>query len=323
MSDSLTPETAKKQKTIVILGAGMWGNAIATLLKYNQHQVRLWSRSSPVGLAEVIQDADLLISAVSTKGVTSIIERLKELQLPENTIIVTATKGLEPFSKLTPSQLWQQAFPSYPVVVLSGPNLSKEIEQGLPAATVVASVQEQAAKTVQEIFASDSFRVYINKDPLGTELGGTLKNVMAIAAGVCDGLQLGTNAKAALLTRALPEMVRVGSYLGASPNTFFGLSGLGDLLATCNSPLSRNYQVGYRLAQGKSLEQILTELEGTAEGINTAEVLIQIAQQQEIPVPIALEVYRLLKGETTPTQAVQALMERELKPELNQLIIDN
>jgi glycerol-3-phosphate dehydrogenase (NAD(P)+) len=316
MSDSLT---TKEQKTIVILGAGMWGNAIATLVKYNRHQVRLWSRNSPAALAEIIQDAALLISAVSTKGVRPIIERLQGLDLPENAIIVTATKGLEPLSKLTPSQLWQQAFPTHPVVVLSGPNLSKEIEQGLPAATVVASVQEQAAKTVQEIFASDSFRVYVNRDPLGTELGGTLKNVMAIAAGVCDGLQLGTNAKAALLTRALPEMVRVGSYLGASPNTFFGLSGLGDLLATCNSPLSRNYQVGYRLAQGKSLEQILAGIEGTAEGVNTTEVLIQIVQQQGIPVPIALEVHRLLKGETTPTQAVQALMERELKPELNHL----
>jgi glycerol-3-phosphate dehydrogenase (NAD(P)+) len=294
----------------------MWGKAIATLFKHNQHQVRLWSRSSPVSLGEVVQGADLLISAVSTKGVTAIIERLQGLGIPENAIIVTATKGLEPQSLLTPSQLWQRAFPNHPIVVLSGPNLSKEIEQGLPAATVVASKQEEAAKKVQEILASESFRVYVNTDPLGTELGGTLKNVMAIAAGVCDGLQLGTNAKSALLTRALPEMVRVGTYLGADANTFFGLSGLGDLLTTCNSPLSRNYQVGYRLAQGQTLEQILAELEGTAEGINTTEVLIQIAEKQQIPVPIALEVHRLLGGETTPIQAVQALMERQLKAEI-------
>jgi glycerol-3-phosphate dehydrogenase (NAD(P)+) len=308
--------TPKQQKTIAILGAGMWGKAIATLFKHNQHQVRLWSRSSPVSLGEVVQGTDLLISAVSTKGVTAIIERLQGLGIPENAIIVTATKGLEPQSLLTPSQLWQRAFPNHPIVVLSGPNLSKEIEQGLPAATVVASKQEEAAKKVQEILASESFRVYVNTDPLGTELGGTLKNVMAIAAGVCDGLQLGTNAKSALLTRALPEMVRVGTYLGADANTFFGLSGLGDLLTTCNSPLSRNYQVGYRLAQGQTLEQILAELEGTAEGINTTEVLIQIAEKQQIPVPIALEVHRLLGGETTPIQAVQALMERQLKAEI-------
>ena len=227
---------------------------------------------------------------------------------------MTATKGLD-FTTRTPSQVWQEAFPQNHLVVLSGPNLSKEIQQGLPAATVVASQEPSAAQTVQAIFNSESFRVYINTDPLGTELGGTLKNVIAIAAGVCDGLRLGTNAKASLLTRALPEIVRVGTRLGASPETFFGLSGLGDLLTTCNSPLSRNYQVGYGLAQGKGLDQILLELEGTAEGVNTAHVLIEIAKQQQLTVPIADQVYRLLQGETTAQEAVRALMERAPKPE--------
>jgi glycerol-3-phosphate dehydrogenase (NAD(P)+) len=175
---------------------------------------------------------------------------------------------------------------------------------------------------VQNIFSSDTFRVYVNTDPLGTELGGTLKNVVAIASGVCDGLQLGTNAKAALLTRALPEMIRVASQLGADTETFFGLSGLGDLLATCDSPLSRNYQVGYGLAQGKTLEEILENLEGTAEGVNTAHVLVNLANQQEIAIPIARQVYRLLKGKSTPEEAVQALMERELKPEFCDLFDD-
>ena len=146
-------------------------------------------------------------------------------------------------------------------------------------------------------------------------MGGILKNIMAIAAGVCDGMKLGTNAKAALLTRALPEMIRVGTHLGASGETFLDLSGLGDLIATCDSPLSRNYQVGFGLAQGKTLEQILAGLEGTAEGINTTKVLIQIANQKEIAVPIADQVYKLLQGEITPEAAVKALMARELKAE--------
>lgn len=306
----------EKQPSIVaILGAGVWGSALGKLVRQNQHQVRFWSRSHDAALAEVIQESPIILSAVAIKGVQPTIEQLKTLDLASETIIVTATKGLDPDTTQTPSQIWQQAFPNNPVVVLSGPNLSKEIEQQLPAATVVASHNLTAAKTIQEIFASDFFRVYLNQDPLGTELGGTLKNIMAIAAGVCDGMKLGTNAKAALLTRALPEMIRVGTFLGASSETFFGLSGLGDLIATCDSPLSRNYQVGYGLAQGKTLTQILAQLEGTAEGINTTQVLIKIAHQHKIAVPITYQVNCLLKGEITPQQAVKALMARELKAE--------
>jgi glycerol-3-phosphate dehydrogenase (NAD(P)+) len=158
-------------------------------------------------------------------------------------------------------------------------------------------------------------RVYINTDPLGTELGGTLKNVMAIAAGVCDGLSLGTNAKAALLTRALPEMIRIGNVFGSKPETFFGLSGLGDLLATCSSPLSRNYQVGFQLAKGLGLKEILEHLEGTAEGINTTRGLMQIAQKQKLYLPITQEVNRLLEGNITPQESVKFIMERDLKSE--------
>jgi glycerol-3-phosphate dehydrogenase (NAD(P)+) len=152
---------------------------------------------------------------------------------------------------------------------------------------------------------------------LGVELGGTLKNVIAIAAGVCDGLQLGTNAKAALVTRGLTEMVRIGNNWGAKTETFYGLSGLGDLLATCNSPLSRNYQVGYQLAGGKTLEETLANLQGTAEGVNTCRVLMQRAKQQNIAVPITEQVYRLLQGEITPGQALDELMLRDIKPEYN------
>lgn len=302
-------------KIITIIGAGAWGSALGTLIQRNQHQVRLWSRNCGHSLGETIDKADVILSALSTKGVRPVIEQLQTLTLPEKAIIVTATKGLDPISEQTPSHLWKRAFPGHPLVVLSGPNLSKEIQQGLPAATVVSSDDEEACKTIQEIFASEAFRVYYNDDPIGTELGGTLKNVMAIASGVCDGLQLGTNAKSALLTRALPEMIRVGTFLGAKTETFFGLSGLGDLLTTCNSMLSRNYQVGYALAQGKSLPEILENLEGTAEGVNTTEVLVKIAEKQDLEVPIAWEVHRLLNNETTPLQALQALMIRDLKRE--------
>jgi glycerol-3-phosphate dehydrogenase (NAD(P)+) len=303
------------EKVVTILGTGVWGSALGNIARRNQHQIRMWSRRSFQTLTSVIEDAVVVVSAVSMKGVAPTVEKLRSLHVASELILVTATKGLDPKTTQTPSQIWQQAFPHNPVVVLSGPNLSQEIEQQLPAATVVASKNPTAAKTVQEIFANDSFRVYLNEDPIGTELGGTLKNVMAIASGVCDGMKLGTNAKAALLTRALPEMIRVGTHLGASAETFFGLSGLGDLIATCDSPLSRNYQVGYGLARGKNLEQILAELTGTAEGINTTEVLIKIANQQKIAVPIAYQVYLLLKGKITPQKAVQALMVRDLKAE--------
>ncbi len=300
---------------ITIIGGGAWGITLALLLHRSGHSCHLWSRRSQASLESVATAVDILISAVSINGVRPTIEKLQTIKLPKNLMIVTTTKGLEPHTNHTPSQIWHEAFPNYPLVVLSGPNLSKEIKAGLPAATTVASKDRHAAETVQAVFASETFRVYINSDPVGTELGGTLKNVMAIASGVCDGLELGTNAKAALLTRALPEMIRVGTHLGGSLETFFGLSGLGDLLATCDSPLSRNYQVGYRLAQGQSLAEILTHLGGTAEGINTANVLIDLASQQEISVPISYQVYLLLKGQITPTEAAQALMERELKEE--------
>ena len=300
---------------VAVLGTGVWGSALGAIAKSNGHDVRFWSHRGDTPLAKIIEDAPVIISAVSMKGVIPTINKLKSLNLPQSKIIVTATKGLDPETTRTPSQIWQTAFPNNAIVVLSGPNLSKEIAKGLPAATVVASSNLPAAEKVQNIFASETFRVYVNEDPTGTELGGTIKNVIAIASGVCDGMKLGTNAKAALLTRALPEMIRIGTHMGASGETFFGLSGLGDLMATCDSPLSRNYQVGYGLAQGKTLEQILADLEGTAEGVNTTNVLVKIADLEAIAVPIARQVHRLLRNKITPEEAIQALMERDLKPE--------
>lgn len=304
------------EATISILGAGAWGTALADLAAANGHRVRLWSRHTGENLEDAIANADIVLSAVSMKGVRPVVEQVKSFTLSPKTIIVTATKGLDPSTTCTPAQIWQAVLPSHSVVVLAGPNLSKEIQQGLPAATVAASTNSDAAKVVQAVFSSTRFRVYTNADALGVELGGTLKNVIAIAAGACDGLQLGANAKAALVTRGLAEIIRIGTHWGAQPETFYGLSGLGDLLATCSGPLSRNYQVGYQLAQGKTLAEILDKLEGTAEGVNTTHVLIELANQQGISVPISYQVYRLLQGEVTPQAAVDALMLRDVKPEI-------
>ncbi|MEA5618448.1 NAD(P)H-dependent glycerol-3-phosphate dehydrogenase [Cronbergia sp. UHCC 0137] len=302
-------------KSVAILGAGAWGATLANLAKVNGYQVRLWSRHGSLTLAQVLEDAEIIVSAISMKGVSDVAAQVQGVPLSPMAIFVTATKGLDPQTTSTPSQVWQSFFPDYPVVVLSGPNLSQEIQRSLPAATVVASKNTSAAERVQLVFSSTRFRVYTNPDPVGVELGGTLKNVMAIAAGVCDGLHLGTNAKAALVTRGLTEMVRIGHLWGAKTETFYGLSGLGDLLATCNSPLSRNYQVGYQLAAGKTLTEVLDNLTGTAEGVNTCRVLMQVAQRQNISIPITEQVYKLLGGEVTPQQALDELMLRNIKSE--------
>ncbi len=304
-------------KIIAVLGAGAWGSALAKLARHNNHEVRVWSRSMDVSLEEVIRDANILVSAVSMKGVVPTAAKIEKIKLPPQTIIVTATKGLDAETTRTPSKIWETTFPKNPIVVLSGPNFAKEIEEKLPAATVVASKNLPDAEAVQKAFASGVFRVYTSSDPVGTELGGTLKNVIAIATGVCDGLQLGTNAKSALLTRALAEIIRIGTLMGGKTETFFGLSGLGDLLATCSSSLSRNYRVGYGLSQGKTLDEIMTELQSTAEGVNTTNVLIDIAKREQIPVPISWQVYLLLNNKITPQEAVAALMGRDLKSEFS------
>lgn len=299
---------------ITIIGAGAWGGALGNLTQINGYAPTIWSRSGNLILADVVPDRVAIISAVSMAGVRSIIEQLEGVIKPHQ-IIVTATKGLDAQTNSTPAQLWHTAFPENPIVVLSGPNLSLEIQQGLPAATVVASVDITAATQIQTIFSSPKFRVYTNDDPIGVEIAGTVKNTIAIAAGTCDGLKLGNNAKSALLTRGLAEIIRIGQYWGAKTETFYGLSGLGDLLTTCNSPLSRNYQVGYGLAQGKRLSEVLANLQGTAEGINTTKVLTQIADRYQIYMPITMLVDRLLRGQITAQEAIMALMLRDSKAE--------
>jgi len=297
-----------------VLGTGAWGTTLALLLRHKGYEVEVWPCRSR-SLHPDILTSRLIFVAVSMAGVRSLLGQMEDWKISPETIVISATKGLDVQTRQTPALLWQHAFPQIPVVVLSGPNLSQEIQKGLPAATVVASHHPTAATVVQEALSSETFRVYTNRDPLGVELGGTLKNVMAIAAGVCDGLHLGANAKAGLITRGLQEMIRVGVRLGALAETFRGLSGLGDLLATCHSPLSRNYRLGYALAQGESLEHARQRIEGTIEGLHTAPVLVDLAAQCEVAVPITWEVTRLLQGTTTPQAGLAALMERQVRPE--------
>lgn len=298
---------------VAVLGAGAWGTTLAGLAQQRGHQVRLWSRSAGSDLMTVVKGAEITIVALAMAGVKSLALDLQSFGL-QNTILVSGTKGLEMATGYTPSQIWQEALPHIPIVVLSGPNLSQEIRQGLPAASVVANRDEEIAQVVQQALSCRNFRLYTNQDPLGVELGGTLKNVIAIGVGVCDGMNLGANAKAALITRALQEIIRIGVDYGAERETFWGLAGLGDLLATCNSSLSRNYRVGLALATGKPIGQILTELEGTAEGVFTAQV---IAQKQHLYAPICQTVYRLIKGELTPQLALTELLDRDLRPEFS------
>ncbi len=299
---------------IAVLGAGAWGRALTNLIQINSYAPTVWSRNCGGDLVDVAGEREAIISAVAMAGVRPVIDRLRGTLSPGQ-IIVTATKGLDATTNSTPASLWRSAFPDNPIVVLSGPNLSLEIQQGLPAATVVASDRADAATRIQEIFSSPKFRVYTNDDPIGVEIAGAVKNVIAIAAGTCDGLNLGNNAKSALLTRGLAEIIRIGRYWGAKTETFYGLAGLGDLLTTCNSPLSRNYQVGAGLAVGRTLADILANLQGTAEGVNTTRVLVHIATQHQIYTPITVLVDRLLHGQITASAAMMELMIRERKSE--------
>jgi glycerol-3-phosphate dehydrogenase (NAD(P)+) len=308
---------------VTVIGGGAWGSTLAELIEENHHEVTQWSRRSSLSLETALAQSSVWICAVSMKGVREVVEQAQAFeQHRQNLIVVSATKGLEASldSSLAqlprrPSEIWHSGFPQAAIAVLSGPNLSKEIQQGLPAATVVASQNQTAAQQVQALFNSQRFRVYTNGDPIGVELAGALKNVMAIATGACDGLNLGTNAQSALITRGLAEMIRIAGYWGAEAETLYGLAGMGDLMATCSSPLSRNYQVGYRLAQGETIDQVLATLEGTAEGINTCMVLMELANHAAIDLPITQQVYNLLQGKTTPVDALNILMSRVSKPE--------
>ena len=299
---------------IAVLGLGAWGDTLAALLAHQGHQIQGWSRRQGGEPAAVLQDADVALVAISMAGVRSLAPQLAQCwpaQLP----LVSCSKGIDLDTLYTPSQLWRAERPDLPVLVLSGPNLAAELAAGLPAASVLAGDDAALARRLQHNLSSDRLRLYTNGDPVGTEVAGALKNVMAIAAGICDGLRLGANAKASLLCRALVEMGTVIQGLGGSPASLYGLAGLGDLLATACSPLSRNYRFGLALAEGLSRPEALAAVGATVEGAGTADAVLRLAAANQWHLPICNEVGALMAGASSPAQAVRRLMERDLRAE--------
>jgi glycerol-3-phosphate dehydrogenase (NAD(P)+) len=224
-------------------------------------------------------------------------------------------KGIHPKSFKRMSQIIQEYLPKVPLVVLSGPTIAGEVAQGIATTAVAACADKQLAANIQKIFNSDTFRIYTNTDVVGVEFGGSVKNVIALACGICDGLKLGTNAKAAVLTRGLGEITRLGMALGARRETFYGLTGLGDLVTTCFSPNSRNRTVGEALGRGEKIEDILGGMNAVAEGVVTAKAVYHLARRKKISMPIVTEVYKIIFENKAPARAMKDLMGRSLKSE--------
>jgi glycerol-3-phosphate dehydrogenase (NAD(P)+) len=312
------------------LGSGSWGTALAVLLARNGNEVSIWGRdgaeledirerrenrrylpgieippSVSVGEDEA---ADFWVIAVPSDAVREVAHRL-----PDHALVVIAAKGLDADGKRM-SEVVSEVRPSARVCVLSGPNLAVEIARGVPTATVIASA-DGYAETVRDRFMCKTFRVYTSTDVIGVELGGALKNVVAIGAGVSDGLGFGDNTKGAFIARGLHEMCELGVALGARRQTFMGLSGVGDLFATAVSRLSRNYRVGFSMGQGGSLSSALAELGQVAEGVSTASAAVRLAAKQGVDVPVMQSVESVLKGQVTPLEGVSMLMLRTPKTE--------
>ena len=329
------------KQTITIIGAGSWGLTLGWLFSQGENNIVLYTSSkekleklkkhhkldSPVkvafdhqkltfsdDLSSALKETRVVIFCCTSQSMRPLAKKVANALKNENNkpILVSAVKGLELDSLKRMSQVLEQEIPGYEVCVLSGPNLAKEILQGLPTATVIASVNTTAALQVQKYLSVPKFRLYTNTDVIGVELGGTLKNVIAIAAGCADGLNLGANAKAALITRGLAEISRLAVFLGAKPITLAGLAGIGDLLATCSSPSSRNYHLGLELAKGKSLQSILKETGAVIEGVTTTAAVCKLSQNLNIELPIAKLVQALLDGSLSPGETIMTLMNRPL-----------
>ncbi len=272
--------------------------------------------SSP---AEVLKEAELAILAVPAQSMRDNLQIIGQY-FEESTLMLTISKGIEIETTKRMSEVIIEDLGnsfSNQIAVLSGPNFAKEVVQNLPTATVIASANAEVASRIQYIISSPNFRAYVNEDVIGVELGGALKNVMALAVGMSDGLGFGDNTRAALITRGLAEISRLGVAAGANPLTFAGLAGMGDLVATCTSQLSRNRFVGQELAKGRALEEILSSMSGIAEGVDTTVAALRLAKKLKVEMPIAEQVYRVLFDGLAVKEAVPALMERELTRELN------
>lgn len=326
---------------IVLLGDGAWGTALAILLaQRDDHEVVLWSarpenarilrdhrenrRLLPgVMIPETVQltedptaitGAALIVSAIPTVYLRSTLSRFVGL-IPASSSMLSLSKGIEKATFRRPSEIIHEILGVTSLAVLSGPSHAEEVSRGLPTSLVVACREQHLGLWVQEHFNTSTFRVYTSFDLLGVELGGALKNVMGLAAGICDGLALGDNSKAALLTRGLAEMIRFGIAFGAEAQTFAGLAGLGDLITTCFSRHGRNRMVGERLGRGESLRDILSGMSMVAEGVATTRSVYERARERDIDMPIATEVYRVLYEEKSARAAVTDLMQREPRGE--------
>lgn len=323
-----------------VLGAGAWGTALAVRLA-SHSPVMLWTRSADharelarargnsrylpghvfperldvtSSLADAVARADCLVAAVPSNGFRALLAALR--QLGPRAPLVWLCKGFETGSQKLPHQVLEEVWPEHqPAAVLSGPSFAQEVAAGLPAALTVASPDMAFARHMAQELHDTKLRLYASTDVVGVELGGALKNVIAIAAGISDGLGFGLNARAALVTRGLAELTRLGLKLGGRAETFMGLSGMGDLILTCTGDLSRNRQLGLRLAAGESLEGALRELGHVAEGATTALEVAALAADLEVDVPITAAVARILRQELPPREAVSALLGRELKDE--------
>jgi glycerol-3-phosphate dehydrogenase (NAD(P)+) len=330
---------------IGVVGAGSWGTALGQLLAEKGYQVDLWVFEEELcrsiratrentyylpgfllhenldahhDLRKVVEDHELIVMVVPSHVYRQTAAQMLPF-LQRNTVIVSATKGIENDTLLIMSDIWKEILPSPDfarVLALSGPSFAREVIRKIPTAIVVAADVLEVARWVQRIFSTNYFRVYTSFDKTGVELAGAQKNVIAIAAGISDGLDFGHNTRAALITRGLAEMSRLGAKMGANVLTFSGLSGIGDLLLTCTGDLSRNRQVGLQLGQGRKLEAILKEMRMVAEGVKTAQSLHFLALRRQVEMPISEQVYQVLHEGKEPRTAVQDLMERSLKHEL-------
>jgi len=299
---------------ITLLGKGAWGSTLGRLWSLQGHGVTAWSRRDGPLTPMVLDNSELVVSAVSMAGVEPLAQALVG-HWPPGLPMLTCSKGIDLERLCSASQLWQRHHPQIPMAVLSGPNLADELDRGLPAASVVASHDAALAERLQTALLAPNLRLYTNSDPIGTEVAGAMKNVMAVAAGISDGLGLGANAKASLLCRGLAEMGVVLKALGGQGPTLYGLAGLGDLLATANSPLSRNYRFGNHLATGATEAMALAAIGATVEAPTTARAVVALADRQGWSVPICRQVVDLLEGRVDPRETVRALMERDLRPE--------
>lgn len=327
---------------LTVLGPGCWGLTLAKLLTPNFDRVCVWGRNTDIteelqiskkttkpvyveldkkteitsDLKEAVSDADFILMVIATSGIRAVSKQLAEVGLKENQILVNTSKGLELPSLMRMSEVIKQELPGIKPVILSGPTLAKEVLQGLPTAACVACEDEEKSLKAQKyLTVTNKFRLYTNNDVIGVELGGSLKNVIAIASGFADAMGLGDNCRGALLSRGMAEIVRVSIALGANPATLYGLSGMGDLIATCSSPLSRNYTVGAMLGKGKKIDDILRELGSVAEGVKTSKAVCELSKKLNMETPVSNAIYEAVYTDITPQEVLEKLMSRKLKSE--------